>query len=187
MASKLHQATVTALQGSKIFSGQRLIQEAAVQKIFPKYASGREKYDIVLPDIKLIIECHGIQHYKVQTFGSKAEEAVMNFQLQQKRDSEKKEIALLNGWIYLEIPYTDEKLITDDYIYQAYSQLLSTTDPSGDNPTVPAEPEVRSEYKDKQLARAREARRSQYRKMKEYKDANRRSNREASGPSEEET
>ncbi len=162
------------------------MQEVLVQDLFPKYSSGRDRYDIVLPDIKLIIECHGIQHYKVQTFGAKAEDAVMNFQLQKKRDAEKKEIALLNGWAYLEIPYTDEKVISDEYIHKAYTELQSQSSVEVEQAKRP-DPTPPSDYQIRQRELARNHRREQYRRMKEFKDANRRSSKQASGSSEEET
>ncbi len=169
----------------------------SVQELFPSYSNGREKYDIVLDDLQLIIECHGIQHYKIQTFGADAGEAVMNFQTQKFRDTSKKEIALLNNWLYLEIPYTDEKLITEDYLYDAWKRLSSdaTTnlaqqvrdDPQPKVDKVHREkPAWLEERRESDRVKARAHRKEQYKRMKEFKNATKGSSGKATGSSEEE-
>ena len=74
-ASKLHRKVGEILQLTSPFSGSELRQEAIVSDIFPEYTNNRDKYDWTLPSLFVITECHGIQHYQVQTFGKEASEA----------------------------------------------------------------------------------------------------------------
>lgn len=68
-------------------------------------------YDNEIPELKLIIEVHGKQHYTLNSF-SIAVAKEMNitpeeaFLYQQWKDKFKKDYALSNGYYYLEIPYT---------------------------------------------------------------------------------
>lgn len=69
------------------------------EKTFPW--SDKKRYDFYLPDYNLLIEYHGIQHYKeVDNFFLSLEE-------QQKIDCFKKQAALENKYDFLEIPYYD--------------------------------------------------------------------------------
>lgn len=77
--------------------------------------SGRRLlYDNEIPELKLIIEVHGVQHYKVTNFAiAKAHkdditaEQVLEYSIW--RDKFKRNYALQKGYSYLEIPYTTEK------------------------------------------------------------------------------
>lgn len=81
--------------------------------IIPKNPKTNHKlpYDNELAELKLIIEVHGEQHYRIcslTTLGAKRynftdQEA---FQYQQWKDDYKKNFALLHGYSYLIIPYT---------------------------------------------------------------------------------
>ena len=77
-------------------------------------------YDNELPDYKLIIEVHGIQHYKITNLTNKTAveigrtpEEVLEYQ--QWKDQYKKEYAINHGYSYLEIPYNAFKRKTNDY------------------------------------------------------------------------
>lgn len=82
-------------------------------------------YDNEIPELNLIIEVMGIQHYKITNFtklsaqkkGISFEE---EFQYSQWKDSYKKEQALLHGYNYIAIPYWSEN--NDEYkkIINAY-------------------------------------------------------------------
>lgn len=69
-------------------------------------------YDNEIEDIKLIIEVHGAQHYKLSGFHITAAKSVGNktpqemFEYQLWKDKYKKDYAIENGYSYLEIPYT---------------------------------------------------------------------------------
>lgn len=67
-------------------------------------------YDNEVPELKLIIEVHGQQHYEITSF-TRSTALVQNITFeealkkQQWRDQYKKEYALSKGYYYLEIPY----------------------------------------------------------------------------------
>ena len=71
-------------------------------------------YDNEIFDLKLIIEVHGIQHYKItyfsklhaKTYNTTPEKSLIDLQ---ERDLFKKNYALNNNYFYLEIPYWTEK------------------------------------------------------------------------------
>lgn len=71
-------------------------------------------FDNEIIDLKLIIEVHGIQHYKKDCFTSSWRDSQISSEQQlhkrQLYDRYKKYIAYINGYHYLEIPYwTDDK------------------------------------------------------------------------------
>ena len=87
--------------------------------IFPELRSnnGRPlRFDFVIFDddgkIDFIIEYQGRQHYEpTAKFGGKK-----GFYQQQYNDNKKRRFCALHGFKLLEIPYTDENVITYDYI-----------------------------------------------------------------------
>ena len=177
MVSRLHQKVGEVLSVTPGFIGVTLRQEVSVRELFPEYGNGRDKYDWVIPTRTTVIECMGIQHEKLQTFGGDAGKAQMNFETMKRRDASKKEIALLNGWTYLLVPYTDEKLITKQYLHDLYMANLNTDTVSGAT-EVPGGVRFESKQEIKhrqQLEIARGYRKKQYQKQKELKNANKRS------------
>lgn len=183
-ASKLHKKVGELLSVTSPFRAGLLRQEVAVSELFPSYPNNKDRYDWVLPDLSTIIECHGKQHYSVQTFGAAAEDAIMSFQAQQFRDSQKEEIALLHGWTYVIIPYTDEKLLTSEYLIDAYTKALNPD--ALVKKEVGAKPDWLIAKKKEANQRAREYRKQQYQRMKELKHGHQRFSTSASNTSEEE-
>lgn len=61
--------------------------------------------DIFLPNLMLLIEVHGEQHYSYSSFFQKNE---IEFWKQKKKDRHKKDWCCLNNIIYVELPYNDE-------------------------------------------------------------------------------
>ena len=76
---------------------------------------------------KIIVEVHGMQHYKVTGFhhleskhnGKTAQE---NFEYQQWKDKYKKNFAIQNGYEYLEVPYWTEE--NDEYINLIANKMI---------------------------------------------------------------
>lgn len=69
-------------------------------------------YDNEIPDIKLIIEVNGEQHYKASSFfyGKNKEQAQKRFEYRKELDKYKKNFAIDHGYNYLVIPYwADDK------------------------------------------------------------------------------
>ena len=76
------------------------------------------RFDFVVFDddgkIDFIIEYQGRQHYEPSAkFGGKR-----GFYQQQHNDNKKRRFGMLQGFKMIEIPYTEENLITYDYIMQ---------------------------------------------------------------------
>lgn len=76
------------------------------------------RFDFVIFDdegkIDFIIEYQGRQHYEPSAkFGGKR-----GFYQQQHNDNKKRRFCMLQGFKMIEIPYTEENLITYDYIMQ---------------------------------------------------------------------
>jgi hypothetical protein len=92
----------------QIFGEVTIKRELAVKKLFPSYQSGLDRYDLVLPGLKIIIECHGQQHKKIVSFGKEDKlTAYKRFVHQKYRDSRKRDIALENNWSYVVIWYNE--------------------------------------------------------------------------------
>jgi hypothetical protein len=184
-ASKLHKAVGDSLRGSPLFNGYPIYQEYPVSKVNPDYKSNREHFDWVIPGLKLVIECHGLQHYEQISFGGRnGSESLENIQ---QRDDEKKMAAISAGYIYLVIKYTDEKTITAEEIWRRIQTLkdcvedlresmLQTSGPAGgENLYIskdfkklePSEElkKLQEVWKEKN----REYQRRQYQKQKEWK------------------
>lgn len=78
------------------------------------YKNTKLPYDNEIPELKLIIEVHGSQHYKPcswHTLTAKRNGTSMEeeFAKQQERDKYKKDYAISHGFYYLAIPYYEEK------------------------------------------------------------------------------
>ena len=168
-ASKLHQKIGETLEITSPFNAGVLKQEELVSEMFQDYTGGPERYDWVVPHLFVIIECHGIQHYKLQTFGGDAANALMNFKTQQFRDAQKREVALINGWTFIEVPYTDEKIIDSDYLLRRYHECFNPQEILVQEKFVP---DWITKKKEQDKLLAKEERRKQYLIAKEFKNAN---------------
>ena len=117
-ASELHKKVGELLREGYL-GGFEFYQEYPVNKVDPTYTDGRHKFDWVCPQLKLVIECHGKQHYKVVNFGyASEEEAIEAFYDGQRRDRAKQKAAYNAGYNYIVIPYTMKKNITSDKIHE---------------------------------------------------------------------
>ncbi len=104
---------------------EEILQEAGLnfqeEYIFPELRSsnGRPlRFDFVVFDddgrIDFIIEYQGRQHYEPSSkFGGKR-----GFYQQQFNDNKKRRFCAFHGFNLIEIPYTEENLISYDYIMQ---------------------------------------------------------------------
>ena len=165
-ASKLHKAVGDCLRSSSL-KGFKIYQEYPVNKINRNYSSGREKFDWVILDLKLIIECHGEQHYRPVTFGGiTGSEATANFEAQKRRDQEKQHAAHEQGFSYIIVPYTDEKLVTEDYIID----LINRIDPRINKRIINIKPAQTAWARDyaRNKDAAKLARQEQYQKKKAW-------------------
>lgn len=106
LKSKLHRRVLSLLP--TIFGKASIQEEVAVNSLFKEFKSKRERYDIVIPLFNIIIECHGIQHETMQSFGEKQGDKIRrNFISQKRRDSAKEQIAIENNWNYVIVWYNE--------------------------------------------------------------------------------
>jgi len=131
-ASKLHCSMGELLESSKYLKGYRIFQEYPVNRISAYFDSGREKFDWVILDIKVIIEMHGPQHYQPVTFGGiPKEEAELNYNHQTNRDESKRRAAEEAGWIYIVFKYdeeiTEQLLLSKISDFQPKYAIVNTT------------------------------------------------------------
>lgn len=168
-SSKLHRAIGDCLRtkGSP-FSGYKIYQEYPVNKINPNYPTGAHKFDWVVLDLRLVIEVHGEQHYRPVTFGGISyDEAERRLREQQYRDRAKMDAALESGYGYIEIPYSEIKNVTTQFLWKRYLEVQK------DQRIVEETPKLTkcNPYKQELKERARLYRREQYRRQKECLDA----------------
>lgn len=179
-SSSLHKKVGNILRKSDIFKGFSIYQEYPVSRINSDYQSNREKFDWVVLELKIVIECHGRQHYEVIDFSGEAEDGGYGaFQAQKRRDRKKKNAALDAGFTYIEIPYYDEKKLDDKYIWSCFKANENT-----EKPIVEAKPQKpkntvsfadqwkkyrESKFYREQLEKKKEIERSRYRKSKKKK------------------
>ncbi len=157
-ASKGHTAVGEILRNSNLFKNYPHYQEWPVSKIDPNWHSNREHFDWVIPMLKLVIEYHGIQHIKQNSF---FHASVEEFEEQKARDERKKQAAISNGWTYIAI--TPDIKITDKWIYEEYKKNFNS---------IKIHEEVK-QPSDKDLllkAKASEYRKKRYREQKEWLD-----------------
>lgn len=112
--SKLEEHVISLIE--KIFGKTTIKREVSVKKLFPKYSSHKDRYDIVLPLYNIIIETHGEQHRSLVQFSKQQDlgDVQIEFQHAKRRDSRKQEIAEDNNWTYIVIWY--DELSTNEYL-----------------------------------------------------------------------
>jgi very-short-patch-repair endonuclease len=96
-------------------SGERLVAKILdeigieyIKEFSSKNIDGVSKYrfDFAVPQYKILIEFHGVQHYEAVNFGSTKRNAQELFEYGQKRDKAKEKIAKDYGYELIIIPYT---------------------------------------------------------------------------------
>ena len=108
-ASKLHKHVGKLLV--QLFPGYEVRQEYPVNKINLGFKSGREKFDWIVLGLNVVIEAHGIQHFKKTCFGGiTGDEAKRNFRKQRERDWKKEEAVREAGWAYVVVKYTEKDI-----------------------------------------------------------------------------
>ena len=165
-SSKLHLKVGEVLRNpNNSFSNFRIYQEYPVKSLVSTYSNSRHRFDWVILDLQLVIECHGKQHFVKADFGGKRDGSeVDNLKAIQERDLQKKNAAIEAGYTYIVIPYSDIKIIDEKYIWDLYEQEKNTQ---------PFIEETKIEkvnlYKEKQKELARLYRQKQYQKYKQFK------------------
>ena len=166
-ASNLHKAIGEVLhEEGGAFSFYKIYQEYPVQKIDEEYPYASHKLDWVVLDLKLVIECHGKQHYEPSGFGEKNPHKVIDSFLDQKhRDKLKMEAVIKKGFTYLEIPYTVIGKVTSEYLYSLFLEHKNE-EPTNQSSKVRRKG---TQYYDKYQTFLRKKRKKDYQKFKEWK------------------
>lgn len=163
--SKLHKAVGDCIRSSEKLGSYRTYQEYPVVRVNPSYYKSSHHFDWVILDLKLVIECHGEQHYKPVSFGNMSKDAAcIAFSSQKHRDRQKEWAATDAGWTYIAIPYWDQDKISEEYILGLYRQNLN------DQPIIKTRKFEESQYDKDIKNKAREYRKQQYRRQKENLD-----------------
>lgn len=177
-ASKLHKAVGDVLKSSPLFRNYNVYQEYPVSRVNSNYTRNSEHFDWVISDIKLVIECHGKQHFEVSDFSGKEEDGGLSkFRAQRIRDTKKRLAATEAGYTYIVVKY-DDKNIDEDFIWNLYkaneNKELAVTSVGRKKNDLQYNKDKRQEYlKSEQhqsiLALARNHRKELYRRAKEKK------------------
>lgn len=164
-ASKLHKMVGDLLRN--LFPNIEVYQEYPVVRVDKIYSESSHHFDWVIPQLKLVIECHGRQHYEPVAFDGNVDAAVASFHGLQARDKMKKEAALRAGFTYIEIPYTTRRLSDSDFyklIELAKQEQKGYTDEVNNEETA-------KEHKKAQWAQAQKEKRRQYLRSDAHKEA----------------
>lgn len=123
-ASNFHNSLRTIFITDSFFKQLKCFQEVPVKDLVETYPNSYDAVDWYIDELNTIIELHGVQHYKMQSFGStdSVYNQRKNFYNIKYRDNRKKHALLEAGFLYLEIPYTDKKKLSSDYLKQLLFQ-----------------------------------------------------------------
>ena len=172
-ASKLHRAVGKALRGN-IFGGFKIYQEFPVSKVNPTFRDNRCKFDWVILDLKMVIECMGEQHTIPVRWSKETsqEEAIDNLHSIQTRDLKKKQAAEDAGYIYITIPYDDLKLIDEEYLWDKYLAAVPTIKQPPEEDIISnllkSEKPSQDPIKKKLLEKSRQIRKERYNRIKQW-------------------
>lgn len=114
-ASKLHIRVLELLV--ELFPNLNIQQEMKVSEVNPSFGSNRERYDLCIPEMNIVIEIQGEQHYQKVCFGGITEEqAKKNLLKRQEVDYLKEKAARDNGWGYVIVKYTEKKITKEELL-----------------------------------------------------------------------
>lgn len=119
-ASNFHNELRSIFVSDNFFKQLKCFQEVPVKDLVPSYVNSFDCVDWYIDEFSTVIELHGVQHYKMQSFGSNDSvyNQRKNFYNIRYRDNRKKHALLEAGFFYLEISYKDKNKLTADYIKQ---------------------------------------------------------------------
>jgi hypothetical protein len=117
-ASKFHNRVRDIFTTDDFFKQLHCYQEVLVKDLVPTYPNSRDCIDWYIDEYSVIIELHGIQHYKMQSFGSSDSywnqmKAHNNIKY---RDDRKKTALVASNFIFLEIPYQEFSKLNSEYL-----------------------------------------------------------------------
>jgi hypothetical protein len=187
--SKLHKAVGDFLRSNNLFRFHKIYQEYPVVRVHSIYSVSSHHFDWVIPSLKMVIECHGRQHYEPVAWDGDADKSIDTFHSLQRRDNQKKKAALDAGYAYVLVPYYLQGKLTNEtfgHLMDLAIRESESYNKGKEDETATLEQKKpraarreierkrRKEYlkspeHKKQLRRAREHSRARYRRLKELK------------------
>jgi hypothetical protein len=124
-SSKFHLTLKNIFTTDPFFKNLKCFQEVAVSSLVENYVNRFDAVDWYIDELNIIIELHGVQHYKMQSFGSKDSYAnqVKAFNNIKFRDNRKKHALMSAGYLFLEISYKDIKKLSAEYLREQMQAL----------------------------------------------------------------
>jgi|GEM_PF-5084867 hypothetical protein len=125
------------------------------------YLENNSRADIAVPDLYLVVEYHGVQHFKFIEFFHKT---LDSFNLQKQADKKKEAYCKDNGWIY--VVFTPEEPLDPVTVKRKIVRALlahAVEDPRPMN-------KHKNSYQEHRSKSQRDYRRQQYKTMKEFKN-----------------
>lgn len=122
-ASKLHLALQSILLDSPSFRNFRAYQEVPVSDLV--FTKDILYIDWFIESLNIVIELHGIQHYKPTSFINVGNiKTQFDFIALRNRDRKKRYLLEEAGYIFIEIPYTDLKLLDEKYLLNKIQEKI---------------------------------------------------------------
>lgn len=169
-ASALHRKVGETLRDSEIFKHHEIYQEYPVNRVAKDYPHGSHHFDWVIPALKVIIECHGAQHYHPVAFDGDQEAAEKRFEEGQERDRQKMASAQATGWAYVIVPYTDQKKVDATYLYELIKLAQKDTTGYTEEDVQKDESYDRQQERKAELSRIAKQRREEYKASERYQE-----------------
>lgn len=125
-ASKAHNFVRDLFISDPFFKQLNCFQEVSVADLVPSYPNRFDAIDWYIDELNLVIELHGVQHYKMQSFGSKDSyfNQVKAFNNIKFRDNRKKTMLVNANYLFLEIPYNQKltlQVLKNKILEQVYN------------------------------------------------------------------
>jgi very-short-patch-repair endonuclease len=92
------------------------------KQFYIRYNGQKLLFDFFIPDLCVLIECQGKQHYEYGEFFFETEK---DFQEAQWRDTLKKEWAETKGFHLIEIPYNDIPKDAEEIFCRVYERVIT--------------------------------------------------------------
>lgn len=117
-ASNFHNKIREIFSTDPFFKVMNCFQEVPVSALVESYTNNFDAVDWYIDELNTVIELHGVQHYKMQSFGSKDSyiNQVKAFNNIKYRDNRKKNALITAGFTYIEISYKEISKLNSEYI-----------------------------------------------------------------------
>ena len=117
-ASAFHNKVRDIFITDTFFKGLNCFQEVLVSALVPGYLNNYDAVDWYIDELNTVIELHGVQHYKMQSFGSQDSyfNQVKAFNNIKYRDNRKKYALINSGFTYIEISYKEITKLNPEYL-----------------------------------------------------------------------